>query len=207
MGERMQFTDLDQYLFGQGTHYDIYKKLGAHLTEEDGTAGVYFAVWAPNAQYVAVIGDFNGWDKEADPMEKAGPIGVFQCFVPGAKVGQLYKFYIVGMHGEELYKSDPYGNWSEFRPGTASRIANISDYVWHDDAWMKNRPKFDEKKDAMAIYEVHLGSWMKHPWSEENPEGFYTYRQVAKRLADYVKDMGYTHVELMGIAEHPFDGS
>ena len=207
MEEKMEFTELDQYLFGQGTHYDIYKKMGAHPTTQDGKAGVYFAVWAPNARSVSVIGDFNGWEKEANVMEKAGPIGVFQTFVPGARVGQLYKFYIVGMHGEELYKADPFGNWAELRPGTASRIADISDYVWHDAAWMKAREKFDEKKDAMSIYEVHIGSWMKHPWSEENEDGFYTYRQAAERLAEYVKEMGYTHVELMGIAEHPFDGS
>ncbi len=203
----MEFTELDQYLFGQGTHYDIYKKLGAHPTEEEGVAGVYFAVWAPNAQSVSVIGEFNGWDLHAAPMEKAGPIGVWQTFIPGAAVGQMYKFFIVGMHGEELYKADPYANWSEKRPGTASRIADISNYTWKDAAWMRNRAKFNEKKEAMSIYEVHLGSWMKHPWSEENEEGFYTYRQAAERLAEYVKDMGYTHIELMGIAEHPFDGS
>ena len=203
----MEFTELDQYLFGQGTHYDIYKKLGAHPTEVDGVAGVYFAVWAPNAQAVSVIGEFNGWETGASPMEKAGPIGVWQTFIPGAAVGQLYKFFIIGMHGEELYKADPYANWAEKRPGTASRIADIHNYVWKDAAWMRNRVKFNEKKDAMSIYEVHLGSWMKHPWSEENEEGFYTYRQAAERLAEYVKDMGYTHIELMGIAEHPFDGS
>ena len=207
MGEKMAFTDLDQYLFGQGVHYDIYKKMGAHPTEEDGVAGVYFAVWAPNAQRVSVVGDFNGWDTGANPMEKAGPIGVFETFVPGAKIGDLYKFFIIGMHGEELYKADPYANESELRPGNASRITDISAYKWSDSAWMKSRQKFDEKKDAMAIYEVHLGSWMKHPWSEENEDGFYNYRLAAERLAEYVKKMGYTHVELMGIAEHPFDGS
>ena len=207
MGEKMAFTDLDQYLFGQGVHYDIYKKMGAHPTEEDGAAGVYFCVWAPNAQRVSVVGDFNGWDTGANPMEKAGPIGVFETFVPGAKIGDLYKFFIIGMHGEELYKADPYANESELRPGTASRVTDITAYKWNDSAWMKTRQKFDEKKDAMAIYEVHLGSWMKHPWSEENEDGFYNYRLAAERLAEYVKKMGYTHVELMGIAEHPFDGS
>ena len=207
MKEKMAFTDLDQYLFGQGTHYDIYRKMGAHPAEEDGQEGVYFAVWAPNAQYVSVIGEFNNWDKDANPCKKAGPVGVFETFVPGAKCGQLYKYYLTGMHGEELFKADPYGNCAEKRPGTASRIVDITDYTWGDEAWMKKREKFDVKKDAMAIYEVHPGSWMKHPWSEENEEGFYTYRQTAERLAEYVKEMGYTHVELMGIAEHPFDGS
>ena len=207
MGERMQFTELDQYLFGQATHYDIYKKLGAHPVSYGRQKGVYFAVWAPNAQYVSVIGEFNDWNTQANPMEKAGPIGVFQVFVPGAREGQLYKFYIVGMHGEELYKADPYANAAEMRPGTASRITDISSYKWNDGVWMKNRPRFNEKKDAVAIYEVHPGSWMKHPSTEDNREGFFNYREFGEMLAKYVKEMGYTHVELMGIAEHPFDGS
>ena len=207
MGEKMQFTELDQYLFGQATHYDIYKKLGAHPVSYGRQKGVYFAVWAPNAQYVSVIGEFNDWNTQANPMEKAGPIGVFQVFVPGAREGQLYKFYIVGMHGEELYKADPYANAAEMRPGTASRITDISSYKWNDGVWMKNRPRFNEKKDAMAIYEVHPGSWMKHPSTEDNREGFFNYREFGEMLAKYVKEMGYTHVELMGIAEHPFDGS
>ena len=207
MGERMQFTELDQYLFGQATHYDIYKKLGAHPVSYGRQKGVYFAVWAPNAQYVSVIGEFNDWNTQANSMEKAGPIGVFQVFVPGAREGQLYKFYIVGMHGEELYKADPYANAAEMRPGTASRITDISSYKWNDGVWMKNRPRFNEKKDAMAIYEVHPGSWMKHPSTEDNREGFFNYREFGEMLAKYVKEMGYTHVELMGIAEHPFDGS
>ena len=154
-----------------------------------------------------MIGEFNDWNTQANPMEKAGPIGVFQVFVPGAREGQLYKFYIVGMHGEELYKADPYANAAEMRPGTASRITDISSYKWNDGVWMKNRPRFNEKKDAMAIYEVHPGSWMKHPSTEDNREGFFNYREFGEMLAKYVKEMGYTHVELMGIAEHPFDGS
>ena len=207
MGEKLQFTELDQYLFGQGTHYDIYRKLGAHPVKEGKEEGVYFAVWAPNAQSVSVVGEFNDWDETAAQMTKAGPIGVFETFVPGAKIGQLYKFFIVGMNGEHLYKADPYANEAELRPGTASRITDIRDYKWKDATWMKNRQKFDETKDAMAIYEVHPGSWMKHPVTEENEKGFYNYRELAVKLAQYVKDMGYTHVELMGIAEHPFDGS
>ena len=207
MGEKLQFTELDQYLFGQGTHYDIYRKLGAHPVKQGKKEGVYFAVWAPNAQAVYVIGEFNDWDEQASPMKKAGPIGVFETFVPGAKIGQLYKFFIVGMNGEHIYKADPYANEAELRPGTASRITDIENYKWKDATWMKNRQKFDENKDAMAIYEVHPGSWMKHPATEENEKGFYNYRELAVKLAQYVKDMGYTHVELMGIAEHPFDGS
>ena len=207
MGEKLQFTELDQYLFGQGTHYDIYRKLGAHPVKEGNQEGVYFAVWAPNAQGVSVIGEFNEWDEQANPMTKAGPIGVFETFVPGAKIGQLYKFFIIGMNGEHIYKADPYANESELRPGTASRITDIRDFKWKDGTWMKNRQKFDETKDAMSIYEVHPGSWRKHPATEEDEKGFYNYRELAVKLAEYVKDMGYTHVELMGIAEHPFDGS
>ncbi len=207
MGESMKFTELDQYLFGQGTNYEIYKKLGAHPTTYRRRKGVHFAVWAPNAQSVSVIGEFNDWDEEANPMTKAGPIGVFETFVPGAKIGQLYKFFIVGMNGEHIYKADPYANEAELRPGTASRITDIRDFKWKDGTWMKNRQKFDETKNAMSIYEVHPGSWMKHPATEEDEKGFYNYRELAVKLAQYVKDMGYTHVELMGIAEHPFDGS
>ena len=207
MGEKLHFTELDQYLFGQGTHYDVYRKLGAHPVKQGKKEGVYFAVWAPNAQAVSVIGEFNDWNEQAAPMKKAGPIGVFETFVPGAKIGQLYKFFIVGMNGEHIYKADPYANEAELRPGTASRITDIGDYKWKDTTWMKNRQKFDETKDAMAIYEVHPGSWMKHPATEENEKGFFNYRELAVKLAQYVKDMGYTHVELMGIAEHPFDGS
>ncbi len=207
MGEKLQFTELDQYLFGQGTHYDIYRKLGAHPVKDGDEEGVYFAVWAPNAQGVSVIGEFNEWDEQANPMTKAGPIGVFETFVPGAKIGQLYKFFIIGMDGEHIYKADPYANEAELRPGTASRITDIRDFKWKDGTWMKNRQKFDETKNAMSIYEVHPGSWMKHPATEEDEKGFYNYRELAVKLAQYVKDMGYTHVELMGIAEHPFDGS
>ena len=162
MGEKLQFTELDQYLFGQGTHYDIYRKLGAHPTIQRRKKGVYFAVWAPNARSVSVVGEFNNWNTQANPMKKVGPIGVYETFIPGAKVGDLYKFYIIGYHGEELYKADPYGNEAELRPGTASRIADISDYKWKDTTWMKRRPEFDEIRDPMAIYEVHPGSWKKH---------------------------------------------
>ena len=200
-------TEFDQYLFGQGTHYDLYNKLGAHPMTVDGEEGVYFAVWAPNARSVSVVGEFNNWNTQANPMKKVGPIGVYETFIPGAKVGDLYKFYIIGYHGEELYKADPYGNEAELRPGTASRIADISDYKWKDTTWMKRRPEFDETKDPMAIYEVHPGSWKKHEAKDEDDPGFYNYRELAHELAAYVKKMGYTHVELMGIAEHPFDGS
>ena len=207
MGKKLQFTELDQYLFGQGTNYDIYRKLGAHPDTQNRKKGVYFAVWAPNAQAVSVIGEFNEWDTEKNPMKKVGPIGVYETFVAGAKIGQLYKFYITGAHGEELYKADPYANAAEMRPGTASRITDITNYKWKDDTWMKNRENFDPDTSAMSIYEVHPGSWMKHPQTAEDEDGFYSYRELAPKLAQYVIKMGYTHVELMPVMEHPLDAS
>ena len=207
--EEIRFGELDQYLFGQGTHYDIYKKLGAHLISGKGRKkGAYFAVWAPNAVGVSVFGEFNGWNEDtAVPMEKVGPIGVWDVFVPKVTEGMLYRYMIHTMDGRTLYKSDPYGNWSELRPGNASRVADISRFTWSDSAWIQKREGFHVQTSPMSIYEVHPGSWKKHPATEEDPDGFYNYKEFAHELADYVKNMGYTHVELMGIAEHPFDGS
>ncbi|MCI8299460.1 MAG: 1,4-alpha-glucan branching protein GlgB [Lachnospiraceae bacterium] len=200
------FSDLDMYYLGQGTHYDIYKKLGAHPAKEKGKAGVYFAVWAPNARKVSVIGTFNDWKEDADEMERLEPMGIFELFVPGAAVGDLYKFYIETAEGQQLYKADPYANYAELRPGTASRVADISNFEWTDTKWMEKRQACaDVHSQPMAIYEVHPGSWMRHPGRDD--EGFYTYREFAERLAEYVREMGYTHVELMGISEYPFDGS
>jgi 1,4-alpha-glucan branching enzyme len=200
------FTELDQYLFGQATHYDLYRKMGAHTAKKDGKEGVWFTVWAPNACAVNVIGEFNDWDESADALVKISNMGIWELFVPGAKVGDMYKYLITARDGRKLYKADPYANWAEKRPGTASRVADLT-YHWGDSAWMKGREKFDPKTSALSIYEVHPGSWMKHPYKEENPEGFYSYREFAKRIVEYVHDMGYTHVELMGIAEHPLDAS
>ena len=207
MKEKMQFGEKDQYYFGQATHYDIYKKLGAHVTTQGKKQGVYFAVWAPNAAKVAVVGEFNDWATDANPMKKTGPIGVWETFVPGAAVGDFYKFYIKAQDGRDLFKADPYANWSEMRPGNASRVADISGFKWTDSAWIKNRQERDPNEKAVAIYEMHPGSWRKHPATEQDPDGFYSYREIAHTLTEYVKRMGYTHVELMGIAEHPFDGS
>lgn len=207
MGERMHFGEQDQYFFGQATHYDIYKKLGAHLTTVGEKKGVYFAVWAPNAARVSVVGEFNEWEPDVNPMEKTGPIGVWETFIPGIVVGDLYKYCVRTQDGRELFKADPYATWSEMRPGNASRVADISGFKWGDAAWIKNRQASDPNDKAMAIYEVHPGSWRKHPATEQDPDGFYSYREIAHSLTEYVKRMGYTHVELMGIAEHPFDGS
>ena len=200
-----EIGELDQYLFGQGNHYEIYQKMGAHKVICNGKEGVYFAVWAPHARRVAVTGDFNGWDFEADYMERQEPLGIYTCFVPGVKEGDLYKFCIETEQGKRIFKADPFANYAELRPGTASRVTDISHLKWTDDAWMKAREAWDHKKSPMSIYEVHPGSWMRHPGRED--EGFYTYREFADAIVKYVKDMGYTHVELMGMAEHPFDGS
>lgn len=202
------FTELDAYLFGQGTHYDIYKKLGAHPSKNKKKEGVRFAVWAPNAKRVFVIGEFNGWDETANEMERIEPesIGVYETFIPGVKMGSLYKYLIETEDGTLLYKADPYANAAELRPGNASKVTDIEHFKWTDSQWMKERAACkDPYEKPMAIYEVHPGSWMRHPGRED--DGFYTYRELAHALADYVLDMGYTHVELMGISEYPFDGS
>ena len=202
--ETVFISEADQYLFAQGTHYDIYKKLGAHLSEENGKKGVTFAVWAPHAQSVHVVGSFNGWDESAHPMEKLGPGGIYMTFVPGIGAGEMYKFLITAKDGRKLYKSDPFANYAELRPGTASVIADLSKIRWSDGKWMEERDQKDMTKEPLAIYECHIGSWMKHPDSED---GFYNYREFADRIVEYLKELKYTHVELMGIAEHPFDGS
>ena len=204
--EDFRIGELDQYLFSMGTHYDIYKKMGAHEAVMNGKKGVYFAVWAPNAATVSVIGEFNGWREEANPMTRLEPSGIYEGFVVGAKVGMLYKFFIKTKDGRGLYKADPFANYAEQRPGTASRITDITKLRWSDAAWMEARKQRDNDSLPVSIYEVHPGSWKKHPHGEDE-DGFYNYREFAKSLAEYVKEMGYKHVEQMGIAEHPFDGS
>lgn len=198
-------TDVDRYLFGNGTHYEIYNKLGAHPVTYKGKKGIYFAVWAPHAEEVSVVGDFNDWNPEANPMEVLETSGIYEAFVPGLGTGELYKFVITTPSGKMLFKADPYAQYAEYRPGTASITADLSGFSWSDDAWMNRRMDEDPRAGAMSIYEVHIGSWKKKDRPEK--DGFYTYREAAHELAAYVKEMGYTHVELMGIAEHPFDGS
>ena len=198
-------TEVDRYLFGEGTHYEIYKKLGAHVMELNGVKGVYFAVWAPKAKNVSVVGNFNGWMGYNHNMNKLADSGIFELFVPELSEGELYKFAVTSMNGETWLKADPFANASEFRPASASIVTNIEGYDWEDTEWMEQRKEEDNKKKPMAIYEVHLGSWKKT--NDEKRCGFYNYRAIAEELGAYVKEMGYTHVELMGIAEHPFDGS
>ncbi len=202
------FTELDMYLFGQATNYDIFRKMGAHVADVDGKEGVYFDVWAPHAAAVAVIGEFNNWNETSHMMERLTPLemGIHELFVPEAKEGDLYKFLIYTQDGRKLYKADPFATSAEIRPGTASRICNISGFNWTDHSWLKKRAAADPYyEQPMAIYEVHPGSWKRHPGRDD--EGFYSYKEFAKALGDYVSDMGYTHVELMGISEYPFDGS
>ena len=203
--EQVSISEMDQYLFSQGTHYDIYKKLGAHFSEEKGVKGVFFAVWAPHAAAVHVIGEFNGWNEESHPMKKEGPGGIHSLFVPGVQENTLYKFLITTEKDEKLYKADPFANYAEMRPGNASKITSLKGFAWEDEKWEENRDKLNVFEQPIAIYECHIGSWMKHPDGTE--DGFYNYREFADRLVEYLKEMRYTHVELMGIAEHPFDGS
>lgn len=204
------FTEMDCYLFGQATHYDIYRKMGAHVMMQGNEKGVCFDVWAPHARKVYVIGDFNGWNETSHEMVRVKPetMGVYELFIPGVTYGAMYKFLIIAQDGSKHYKADPYAAYAQLRPETASIVADIDHFKWTDNAWMTERAAQTEEtmyKQPMAIYEVHPGSWMRHPNRED--DGFYTYRELAKSLVAYVKEMGYTHIELMGISEYPYDGS
>lgn len=200
-------TEFDQYLFGQGVHYEIYKKMGAHTAMKKGKKGVYFAVWAPDAKRVCLVGDFNGWDREANPMTRLDPLGIYELFVPNMKEGALYKYAVTGQDGNTILKSDPYGFSAELRPGTASKVASIEGFKWSDNRWIDTRTQSNFKKEPIAIYEMHPGSWKKHAPENEDDPGYYNFRELAPELTKYLKEMGYTHVELIGVAEHPFDGS
>jgi len=198
-------SDYDLHLIGEGTHYAKYEKLGAHIRSLNGTTGVHFGVWAPNAQRVSVVGDFNQWDGRRHPMRVRGTSGVWELFVPDLGVGERYKFEIKGRDNSSLgLKSDPYGFAFELRPNTASLVCDIDPYRWGDDLWMEARRTFDWQHAPLAIYEVHLGSWMRVP---EEGNRWLTYRELAPRLASYAKELGYTHLELLPITEHPFDAS
>ena len=172
-------TDMDQYLFGQGNHYDIFRKLGAHTVKHEGKKGVHFAVWAPHAHRVHVIGEFNGWDQESHEMKHLEPLGIYELFVPGVEMGTLYKFLIETEDHRLLYKADPYALEAEQRPGTASRIADISSFRWSDSVWMEKRKSRNTKEEPMSIYEVHPGSWKKHPHGPDE-DGFYSYREIGR---------------------------
>jgi 1,4-alpha-glucan branching enzyme len=198
-------TDFDLHLLAEGKHYRTYEKLGAHLTEHDGRRGTRFAVWAPNARAVSVIGDFNEWGDTDHPMILRPQAGTWECFVPGLGPGALYKYRIVSnYHDYRVDKADPYAFASEIRPQTASKVWDLSGYAWGDAEWITARRTREPREMPMAIYELHLGSWMRVP---QEGNRWLTYREVAPKLAQYVHDMGYTHVELLPLCEHPFDGS
>lgn len=197
-------TDFDKYLFNRSQHYNLYEKLGAHPFEKNGKKGIYFSVWAPNAQRVSLIGDFNGWDGRKDQMNLLSDSGMWVLFKPGMKEGEKYKYEIKAKDGRLLEKADPYAFYSEQRPKTASIVYDFKDYKWKDKKWIDKRAKSDFLNQPISIYEVHLGSWRKKMEDENRP---LTYIELADDLIPYTKEMGFTHIELMPIEEHPFDGS
>lgn len=199
-----QISVEEEQQFCAGICYNIYEKLGAHPMTLHGVSGVYFAVWAPNAMRVSVVGDFNHWDGRLHQMNRLSVSGIYELFIPGVKAGALYKYEIKAKGSLVYLKSDPYGNESELRPKTASIVADLKKYQWNDGDWMKSRKQLHDEKKPLAVYEMHLGSWKK---PEEEGRLFYNYREIAPLLADYVKEMGYTHVELMPVMEHPLDES
>ncbi len=198
-------SDFDLYLMGEGTHYQKYEKMGAHIAVIDGIAGVRFGVWAPNAMRVSVVGDFNQWDGRTHPMRNRGPSGVWELFVPGLGEGAIYKYEIRPSSGAvHLLKSDPYGFRSEVRPKTGSIVTRLDQHSWNDRGWIEYREKHDWLSSPISAYELHLGSWRRNV---EDGGRWLTYGELADQLIPYLKQMGYTHVELMPVMEHPFDGS
>jgi 1,4-alpha-glucan branching enzyme len=198
-------TDFDLHLFGEGSHYKIYEKLGAHVIKINGITGVHFAVWAPNARAVSVIGDFNGWDGRRHPLRMLGMSGVWEIFIPGLQEGSIYKFRIKTKNRKQIFeKADPYAFYSELRPKSASIVYDVSKYRWNDTEWMRRRSKTNWLESPISAYEVHLGSWMRIP---EEGNRHLTYRELAEKLIEYVRDMGYTHIELLPVTEYPLDAS
>ena len=196
--------EMDVYLFSEGTHYEIYQKLGAHLMEIGGTKGTHFAVWAPNAQRVSAVGDFNHWDGRCHPMRKMVPSGVWEIFIPTVGEGDHYKFEIRGPQGDVFLKTDPFAVYAQHTTDTGCMVFDINRYSWSDADWMEKRAQRDQYNSPMSIYEVHLGSWQRIP---EEGNRFLSYLELGDRLIPYVKQMGFTHIELMPVMEHPFDGS
>jgi 1,4-alpha-glucan branching enzyme len=197
-------SEFDLHLFGEGTHQRLYEKMGAQQTLRDGVAGVNFALWAPNATAVSVIGDHNRWDADADPMHPLGRTGVWERFVPGLRPGALYKFHIRASDGRATIKADPYGSYMELRPNTASVVYDLGRYTWGDGGWMASRAERQRSGRPLAIYEVHPGSWKRK--GGELPD-WLSWRELAADLVPYVKRMGFTHIELLPVTEHPYDGS
>ncbi len=197
-------SDFDLYLFGQGTHWRIYEKLGAIPRQVQGIDGVNFAVWAPNAKSVSVVGDFNGWDSRRHWMRKHIPSGIWELFIPGLQSGDKYKFRLTTQSGESIEKADPFARAAELPPCTASVVADLESYAWHDQDWLRERRQGDFLHQPLSIYEVHLGSWQHDP---TQPHGWLNYRELAHRLVAYCRQMGFTHLQLLPVTEHPFTGS
>ena len=198
------FQDLDLQLFGEGNHYQLYERMGAHRRTVDGVEGVNFAVWAPNATGVSVIGSMNDWDSRRHPMRSVGVSGIWELFIPGAEIGQQYKFRVTLANGEQTDKSDPFGFFSELPPRTASVITDLESYQWNDADWMEKRAKSNSLDQPISVYEVHLGSWRT---KEGAFNGWFGYRELAEQIVDYCQEMGFTHVELLPVTEHPYTGS
>jgi len=197
-------SDYDLYLIGEGSHYKKYEKVGAHVMEINGIRGVHFAVWAPNAKRVSVVGDFNNWDGRRHQMRVLGLSGVWEMFIPGLENGDIYKFEIKSKSNDILFKADPYAFYFEKRPKSASVVYDINEYQWNDQKWMEMRPKKNWLESPISVYEVHLGSWIRIPEEEER---FLTYKELAEKFIPYIKEMGYTHIELLPVTEHPLDAS
>ena len=196
--------ELDIHLFNEGTHYDVHKKLGAHVMVRDDVPGVHFAVWAPSAQRVSVVGDFNTWDGRRHQMRKLVPSGIWEIFIPGVHEGAHYKFEIRTAPGDVILKTDPYAYYAQHGTATGCMVFDLERYAWNDSEWMNRRPAVDPYNSPMSIYEVHIGSWQR---IDDNGERHLSYLELADRLIPYVKEMGFTHIELMPVMEHPFDGS
>jgi 1,4-alpha-glucan branching enzyme len=197
-------TDLDLHLFNEGTHDRIYERMGAHLRTIEGVPGVNFAVWAPNAQSISVVGDFNDWDGRRHPMRKRIPSGIWELFIPGMEAGEIYKFRVTDCHDQQIEKSDPYGFFSEVPPKTASVVTDLDQFAWSDQEWMDRRRETNQLEQPLSVYELHLGSWRQDP---EAANGWKNYRQIAHELVEYSRELGFTHVELMPVSEHPYTGS
>jgi 1,4-alpha-glucan branching enzyme len=198
-------TEFDIYLMGEGRHYDTYEKLGAHLKMLEGIKGTHFAVWAPSAKRVSVVGDFNRWDGRVHPMRARGSSGIWELFIPELDEGTIYKYEIIGPRGTVLpLKADPYAFSAELRPNTGSVVASLDKHAWNDSAWINERQERKWLESPITVYEVHLGSWRRIP---EESNRWLTYHELAEQLIPYVKGLGYTHIELLPVMEHPFDGS
>ena len=197
-------TDLDLHLFNEGSHDRIYERLGAHRITVDGVTGINFAVWAPNAKSVSVVGNFNQWIDKKHPMQKRIPSGIWELFIPGLEYGEIYKFKLVNCFGQVEEKSDPYGFYSEVPPRTASVVSDLDSFQWTDDQWMKRRSESNPLEEPISVYELHLGSW-KQDGSREN--GWKNYRELAHEIVEYCQNLGFTHIELMPVSEHPYTGS